>query len=50
MAERGVRAARREARRNAAVDIAGNLDNQINVDSDSWSDNEQLEEVVRVRQ
>ena len=40
MADRGARAARRKARRNgpvdnATVDIAGNVDNQINVDSDS---------------
>ena len=45
MADRGVRAARREARRNgpvenAAVDIAEVVDNQIDVDSDSSSDNE----------
>jgi len=53
MAERGVRAARRAARRNgpvenAAVDIAEVVNNQIDVDSDSSSDNELLEEVVRV--
>ena len=53
MAERGVRAARRAARRNgpvenAAVDIAEVVDNQIDVESDSSSDNELLEEVVRV--
>jgi hypothetical protein len=53
MADRGVRAARRAARRNgpvenAAVDIAEVVDNQIDVDSDSSSDNELLEEVVRV--
>jgi len=52
MEERGVQAAMRAARRNgpvenAAVDIAGNVDNQIDVDSDSLSDNELLEEVVR---
>ena len=33
---------------NAAVDIAEVVDNQIDVDSDSSSDNELLEEVVRV--
>jgi len=32
---------------NAAVDIAEVVDNQIDVDSDSSSDNERLEEVVR---
>ena len=32
---------------NAAVDIAGNLDNQIDEDSDSSSENELFEEVVR---
>jgi len=53
MAERGVRAARRAARRNgpvenAAVDIAGIVDDQIDVDSYSSSNNELLEEVVRV--
>ena len=52
MADRGVRAARREARRNgpvenAAVDIAEVVDYQIDVDSDSSSNNERLEEVVR---
>ena len=44
MADRGVRAARRAVRRNgavenAAVDIAEVVDNQIDVDSDSSSDN-----------
>jgi len=53
MADRRERAARRAARRNgpvenAAVDIAEVVDNQIDVDSDSSSDNEILEEVVRV--
>ena len=59
MADRRERAARRAARRNgpvenAAVDIAevvdnqAVVDNQIDVDSDSSSDNEILEEVVRV--
>ena len=52
MADRGVRAARMAARRNGpvenvAVAIAGNVDNQINVDSDSSSDDELLEEVIR---
>ena len=45
MADRGARAARRAARRNgqvenAAVDIAGVVDNQIDVESDSSLDNE----------
>jgi len=53
MADRGARAARRAARRNgpvenAAVDIAEVVDNRIDVESDSSSDNELLEEVVRV--
>ena len=30
-----------------AVDIAGNVDNHIDMDSDSSSDNDLLEEVVR---
>ena len=52
MADRGARAAKRKARRNgpvenATVDITGNVDNQIDVDSDSLSDNELLEEVIR---
>ena len=58
MADRRERAARRAARRNgpvenAAVDIAEVVDNQvvvenrIDVDSDSSSENELLEEVVR---
>ena len=52
MADCGVRAVRRAARRNgpmdnAAVDIAGVMDNQIDVNSDSSSDNELLKEVVR---
>jgi len=47
MADCGARAAKREARRNgpvenAAVDITGNMDNQIDMDSDSSSDNELL--------
>ena len=47
-----VRAARRTERRNgpvenAAVDIVGNVDIQIDVDFDLSSDNELLEEVVR---
>ena len=33
--------------KNAAVDIVGNVDNHIDVESDSSSDNELLEEVVR---
>ena len=45
MADRGVRAARKAAWRNgpvknAAVDIAKVVDNQIDVDFDSSSDNE----------
>ena len=32
---------------NVALDIAGNVDHEIDVDSDSSSDNEILEEVVR---
>ena len=45
MAERGVRAARRVARRNgpvenAAVDIARIVDNYIDMNSDSSSNNE----------
>ena len=52
MADRRVRAARRAARRNGpventAVDIVGNVDNQVDMDSDSSSDNELLEKVVR---
>ena len=52
MANRGARAAKKETRRNgpmenATVDIAGNVDNEIDVDSDSSSDNELLEEVAR---
>ena len=51
MADRVVRAARRVARRtgpveNVAVDITGNVDHHIDVDSDSPSDDEMLEEVV----
>jgi len=45
MADRGVQA----ARRNRPVDIAGKVDSQIDVDSDSSSDNEILEEVVRAQ-
>ena len=53
MADRRERAARRAARRNgpvenAAVDIAEVVDNRIDVDSDSSSENELLEEVLRV--
>ena len=47
MGDRAGRAARRAARRNVAVDMAEVMDNQIYVNSDSSSDNEQLEEVVR---
>ena len=52
MADHGAGAARRAGMingpvENIAVDIAGNVDNQIDVDSDSSSDNELLEEVVR---
>jgi len=52
MADCGVRVARMAARRNglvgnAAVDIAGNVDHQIDKDSDSSSDNKILEEAVR---
>ena len=53
MTDRGAPAARKAARRNgpvenAAMDIVGNVDNQIDVDSDSSSDNELIEEVLRV--
>ena len=60
MADRGARAERRgeEGREekwtrgegpaeDAAVDIAGDVDNQIDVDSNSSSDNELLGKVVR---
>ena len=52
MVDRGVQAARRAARRNgpvenATVNIAGVVDNQIDVESDSSSDNKLLEDVVR---
>ena len=55
MADRGARAERRAARRNgpvenAAVGIAEVVDNQIDVDSDSSSENERWEEVVRAPQ
>ena len=47
MADRGLREARRAARRNVPVEnAAGDVDYQI-VDSDSSSDNKLLEEVVR---
>ena len=52
MADRGARAARRAATRNgpvenAVVDIAEVVNNQIDVDLDSSSGDESLEEVVR---
>ena len=52
MADCGVLVARRATRRNglveiAAVDLAGNVANQIDVDSDSSSDDELLKEVVK---
>ena len=45
MADRGVRLARR-ARRNGPVENAAVVDHQIDVDSDSSSNNQLLEEVV----
>jgi len=52
MADRAVRVAWRATRRNGpvknvAVDIAGIVNNQIDVDSNSSSDNELLGKVVR---
>ena len=51
MADRGVRSARRAACRNGPVENAAVdnqvVDNHIDVDSDSSSENELLEEVVR---
>jgi len=54
MADSRARAARRAVRRNepvenSAVDMAGNVDNHIDVDSDSSSDNELLEPRMRER-
>ena len=47
MADPEVQAARRNGHvENAAADIAGNVDNQIDVDSDSSLDNKLLEECV----